>query len=81
MSLVDLDSFLALRQSEPALAEALSGPIEMDAFLDLASQWGFALTESDVLEAQQRAMTAGSASTLQQAQSVEARRLRNFIHG
>ena len=81
MSLVDLDTFLALRQTEPALADALAGPIDMDVFLELADQWGFALTESDVLEAQQRAMEDGSAATLQQAQAAEARRLRNFIHG
>ena len=81
MSLVDLDTFLALRQTEPALADALAGPIDMDVFLELVDQWGFALTESDVLEAQQRAMEGGSAATLQQAQAAEARRLRNFIHG
>ena len=81
MSLTQLDQFLSLRESNPLLAERLASPLELEDFLQLAREWGFQLTESDVLAAQQRAMDHGSASALQRVQAEESRRLRNFIHG
>ena len=81
MSLDQMDRFLALRESNEVLAEQLASPLDLQDFLDLASEWGYNLTESDVLDAQQRAMEQGSASELQRAQAAESRRLRHFIHG
>ena len=81
MSLSQLDQFLSLRESNPLLAQRLTSPLELEDFLQLAQEWGFQLTESDVLDAQKRAMDQGSASSLQRAQAEESRRLRNFIHG
>ena len=81
MSLSQLDQFLSLRESNPLLAQRLASPLELEDFLQLAQEWGFQLTESDVLDAQKRAMDQGSASSLQRAKAEESRRLRNFIHG
>ena len=81
MSLSQLDQLLSLRASNPLLAQRLASPLELEDFLQLAQEWGFQLTESDVLDAQKRAMDQGSASSLQRAQAEESRRLRNFIHG
>jgi predicted ribosomally synthesized peptide with nif11-like leader len=81
MSLSQLDQFLSLRESNPLLAQRLASPLELEDFLQLAQEWGFQLTESDVLDAQKWAMEQGSASSLQRAQAEESRRLRNFIHG
>ena len=81
MSLSQLDQFLSLRESNPLLAQRLGPPLELEDFLQLAREWGFQLTESDVLAAQKRAMDQGSAAALQRAQAEESRRLRNFIHG
>ena len=81
MSLSQLDQFLSLRESNPLLAQRLASPLELEDFLQLAQEWGFQLTESDVLDTQKRAMDQGSASSLQRVQAEESRRLRNFIHG
>ena len=81
MSLSQLDQFLSLRESNPLLSQRLASPLELEDFLQLAQEWGFQLTESDVLAAQKRAMDQGSAAALQRAQAEESRRLRNFIHG
>ena len=81
MSLSQLDQFLSLRESNPLLAQRLASPLELEDFLQLAREWGFQLTESDVLDAQKRAMDQSTASSLQRAQAEESRRLRNFIHG
>ena len=81
MSLSQLDQFLSLRESIPLLAQRLLLPCELEDFFQLALELGFQLTESDVLDAQKRAMDQGSASSLQRAQAEESRRLRNFIHG
>ena len=81
MSLSQLDQFLSLRESNPLLSQRLASPLELEDFLQLAREWGFQLTESDVLAAQKRAMDQGSAVALQRAQAEESRRLRNFIHG
>ena len=81
MSLSQLDQFLSLRESNPLLSQRLASPLELQDFLQLAREWGFQLTESDVLAAQKRAMDQGSAAALQRAQAEESRRLRNFIHG
>ena len=81
MSLDDLDQFLALRQNDSELAKALAQPMDLDRFLGLAADRGFDLTEADVFAAQQREHQVRTAAELQQDQAVEARRLRNFIHG
>ena len=81
MSLEDLDRFLTLRDSDPDLAQALSQPMDLERFLGLAAQQGFALSEADVFAAQQREHQVRTAAELQQEQAVESRRLRNFIHG
>ena len=54
MSLEDLDRFLTLRDSDPDLAQALAQPMDLDRFLGLAAEHGFALSEADVFAAQQR---------------------------
>ena len=81
MSLEDLDRFLQLRDSEPDLARAFAQPMDLERFLALAAEHGFALSEADVFAAQQREHQARTAAELQQHQAVESRRLRNFIHG
>ena len=59
MSLSQLDQFLSLRALNPLLAQRLASPLELEDFLQLAREWGFQLTESDVLDAQKRAMDQG----------------------
>ena len=81
MSLVDLDRFLTLRDSDPDLAKALARPMDLERFLGLAAEHGFALSEADVFAAQQREHQARTAAELQQDQAAESRRLRNFIYG
>jgi len=81
MSLEDLDRFLQLRDSEPDLARAFAQPMDLERFLALAAEHGFALSEADVFAAQQREHQVRTAAELQQHQAVESRRLRNFIHG
>jgi len=54
MSLEDLDRFLTLRDSDPDLAKALAQPMDLERFLGLAAEHGFALSEADVFAAQQR---------------------------
>ena len=81
MSLEDLDRFLTLRESDPDLAKALAQPMDLQRFLGLAVEHGFALSEADVFAAQQREQHARTAAELQQDQAAESRRLRNFIHG
>ena len=81
MSLEDLDRFLTLRDSDPDLAKALAQPMDLEWFLGLAAEHGFALSEVDVFAAQQREHQARTAAELQQDQAAESRRLRNFIHG
>ena len=81
MSLEDLDRFLKLRESDPDLAKAFGQPMDLERFLGLAAEHGFALSEADVFAAQQREHQVRTAAELQQDQAVESRRLRNFIHG
>ena len=81
MSLEDVDRFLTLRDSDPGLAEALAQPMDLEQFLGLAAEHGFALSEADVFAAQQREHHVRTAAELQQDQAAESRRLRNFIHG
>ena len=81
MSLEDLDRFLALRDSDPDLAEALAQPMDLEQFLGLAAERGFVLSEAYVLPAQPREHHARTAAELQQDHAAESRRLRNFIHG
>ena len=44
MSLEDLDRFLALRDSDPDLAKALAQPMDLERFLGLTAERGFALS-------------------------------------
>ena len=81
MSLSQLDQFLSLREPNPLLAQRLGPPLALEDPLQLAREWGFPVTDADLLDAQKRAMDQGSASSLQRAQAEESRRLRNFIHG
>ena len=81
MSLEDLDRFLTLRESDPDLAKAFAQPMDLERFLGLAAERGYVLSEADVFAAQQREHQVRTAAELQQDQAVEARRLRNFIHG
>ena len=81
MSLEDLDRFLTRRDSDPDLAQALAQPMDLERFLGLAAEHGFALSEADVFAAQQGEHHARTAAELQQDQAAESRRLRNFIHG
>ena len=55
--------------------------MDLERFLGLAAEHGFALSEADVFAAQQRENHARTAAELQQDQATESRRLRNFIHG
>ena len=81
MALADLDRFLLMRETEPALHERLAQPIDLEGFLALAADYGFCLDESDVFAAQQREAQAKRAHALQQQQAKESRSLRAFIHG
>ena len=60
---------------------ALAQPMDLERFLGLAAEHGFALSEVDVFAAQQREHQARTAAELQQDQAAESRRMRNFIHG
>ena len=81
MALDELDRFLLLRETNPALHERLSNPMDLEGFLALAAEYSFSLDESDVFAAQQREAQAKTAHALQQQQAQESRPLRNFIHG
>ena len=81
MSIGELDRFLDLRKTDPVLDQRLSEPMDMGRFLDLARDYGFILSESDVFEAQQREVLSRSSKSLQLDQAQDSRRLRNFIHG
>ena len=81
MALDEIDRFLLLRETNPALHERLSKPMHLEGFLALAAEYSFSLDESDVFAAQQREAQAKTAHALQQQQAKESRPLRNFIHG
>lgn len=81
MALADLDQLLALRSEDAALAEQLSGPLDLEALIQLATERGLVVTEADVFAAQERAQATQSSSQLQQQAAQESRRLRHFIQG
>ena len=81
VSLQDLDRLLERRKQEPILASRLQEPLDLEAFIALAAEFGCTVTEADVFAAQQREQSCLSSGDLQQGQAAEARRLRNFIHG
>ena len=81
MSLDELDRFLLLRETNPALHERLSKPMDLEGFLALAAEYSFSLDESDVFAAQQREAQAKTAYASYQHQAQDSRPLRNFIHG
>jgi predicted ribosomally synthesized peptide with nif11-like leader len=80
MSLEQLDGFLAQAQQDPALADSLAQPLELEAFLALAQGAGYAINEADVLAAQAREEERLSDTDLQARAGEEARRLRSFIY-
>lgn len=84
MSLQQLDAFLAHAEGNPELARRLhdhANPLDLEAFLALARQAGFAVEEADVIAAQIRAEETLSDAELQRRAGEEARRLRHFIPG
>jgi Nitrogen fixation protein of unknown function. len=81
MALADLDRLLELRGQDPELAQAMAEPLAMDQLIALAAARGLAVTEVDVLAAQERADAAMAPQQLQERVAQEARRLRHFIQG
>lgn len=81
MTLDQLDAFLAHARGDAALARRLQEPQDLEAFLALAREAGFALNGDDVIAAQQRSEEALSDQELQRRAGEEARRLRHFIQG
>lgn len=81
MALADLDRLLELRGQDPELAQMMAEPLAMDQLIALAAARGLAVTEADVLAAQERADAAIAPQQLQQRVAQEARRLRHFIQG
>jgi predicted ribosomally synthesized peptide with nif11-like leader len=84
MSLTELDAFLAHARNQGDLLARLqdqTAPLDLSDFLQLAHAEGFAINESDVIEAQQRQESLLSDAELQRQAGVEARRLRHFLHG
>jgi predicted ribosomally synthesized peptide with nif11-like leader len=84
LSLEQLDAFLAHARQDGVLAERVqnpSAPLELGEFLELARAAGFAVQESDVFAAQQRAEAELSDVELQRRAGEEARRLRHFVYG
>ena len=84
MSLTELDAFLAHARRQGDLLARLqdeSSPLELSDFLQLAQTEGFAVNESDMIDAQQRQESLLSDAELQRRAGVEARRLRHFLHG
>jgi len=81
VALHHLDQFLQQARLDPNLAEQLNQPMDLEAFLALASQAGYQLSEQDVLAAQARQEASLSNRDLQQRAGEEARRLRSFIPG
>lgn len=84
MSLDQLDAFLAHASQDPDLQQRLhdhQDPPELEEFLVLAHQAGYAVAAEDVIAAQERAEAALSDDELQRRAGEEARRLRHFIPG
>jgi len=84
MSLDQLDAFLAHARSDAELERRLHDPADppdLATFLALAHGAGFAVSEADVIAAQQRDEASLSDEELQARAGAEARRLRHFIPG
>ncbi|MFN9621547.1 MAG: Nif11-like leader peptide family RiPP precursor [Cyanobacteriota bacterium] len=81
MSLEQLDAFLAHSRLQPVLQGQLHEGVDLDTFLALAREAGYAVEQEDVIAAQQRAEAQLSDAELQQRAGEEARRLRHFIPG
>jgi len=84
MTLQQLDAFLAHAKGNPELARRLNDPddpLDLEAFLALASEAGYCVEEADVFAAQLRAEESLSDAELQRRAGEEARRLRTFIPG
>ena len=81
MSLEQLDAFLKASHRQPELHGQLHEGVDLETFLSLAREAGFAVDENDVIAAQQRAEAGLSDAELQRRAGEEARRLRHFIPG
>ena len=81
MALADLDQLLALRVDDAALAEQLTGPLDLEGLIAIAAERGLVVTEADIFAAQQRDQAAISSAQLQREAAQDARRLRHFIQG
>ena len=81
VSLSELDRLLERRHHDPDLARKLSEPMDLDAFLSLAAEFGCSVTEADVFAAQQRELSERPSADLQRQQAADSRRLRSFIQG
>ncbi len=81
VSLDQLDAFLSHSRQRADLQEKLHRGVDLDSFLALARDAGFAVQENDVIAAQQRAEADLSDAELQRRAGEEARRMRNFIYG
>ena len=81
VSLQDLDRFLLFRRQSEELDRRLRSPMELEALVMLAAEYGFSITEDDIFAAQKREQTRRSAEDLQKEQASESRRLRTFING
>ena len=55
--------------------------MDLEAFLTLASEFGYSVTEADVFAAQQRELSERPSADLQREQALDSRRLRSFIQG
>ena len=81
VSLSELDRLLDRRRDDEDLDRKLSEPMDLEAFLTLASEFGCSVTEADVIAAQQRELSARPSTELQRQQAADSRRLRSFIQG
>ena len=81
MSLSELDRLLERRRHDGDLDRKLSEPMDLEAFLTLASEFGYSVTEADVFAAQQRELSERPSADLQREQALDSRRLRSFIQG
>lgn len=81
LSLDQLDAFLDHARGDAQLAPRLQQPLELQELLELAAAAGYAVSEADVLSAQQRAEQGLTAAELQRRAGEDARKLRSFIPG
>ena len=74
MSLQDLDQLLGSRHQDPALAEQLAQPLQLEELIALAQSRGLSITEDDVFQAQIREQTKASSARIARKLSVSSER-------